>query len=114
MRIDKIILYTPKAEKLCSLTNLTSALITNKETIKATNEPTSRNIHSFDVKFNPDFNNLNSDAPAITGMAIKNENSATTGREIPVIIPPKIVDPDLLVPGIRASIWNAPIFKLSM
>ena len=54
------------------------------------------------------FNKL---APAITGMAIKKENSLATYLEHPQCRPPKIVAPDRDVPGINARHWKNPIFK---
>ena len=46
------------------------------------------------------FNRL---APNITVMAKKNENSLATVLEQPQYKPPKIVAPDLDVPGIKAK-----------
>ena len=46
------------------------------------------------------FNRL---APNITGMAKKKENSLATVLEQPQYKPPKIVAPDLDVPGIKAK-----------
>lgn len=51
------------------------------------------------MKYLTIFNKL---APAITGIAIKNENSLATYLEHPQYRPPKIVAPDLEVPGIKA------------
>ena len=47
--------------------------------------------------------------PTITGIARKNENSAATLLEQPSIIAPKIVAPDLDVPGTIDRTWNIPI-----
>ena len=41
-------------------------------------------------------------APNMTGIAKKNENSLATVLEQPQYKPPKIVAPDLEVPGIKA------------
>ena len=55
------------------------------------------------------FNNFSNDAPTITGIAKKNVKEAATLLSNPNIRPPIIVDPLLLVPGIKDSNWNAPI-----
>ena len=51
---------------------------------------------------------FNKEAPNITGIAIKNENSVAVLRLNPSSVAPRIVAPDLDVPGIKASIWNIP------
>ena len=50
---------------------------------------------------NPNFLSFNKLAPNITGIDIKNENSAAKLLESPRISAPIIVAPDLEVPGIK-------------
>ena len=57
----------------------------------------------------PNFKSLSKLAPNITGIARKNVNSAATSLEVPSIIAPRIVAPDLDVPGIKDNTWKAPI-----
>ena len=83
----------------------------NKETTKATTDPTTSTTHSKPEKAIPAFISLYPLAPIITGIAIKNENSAAIVLEVPNITAPKIVDPDLDVPGIKARTWKKPIHK---
>ena len=80
-------------------------MIANKLTTKATNVPNSNknncpklNKPTF-IKYLMTFKRL---APNMTGMAKKNENSLATVLEQPHYKPPKIVAPDLEVPGIKA------------
>ena len=49
----------------------------------------------------PNFLSFNKLAPNITGIDIKNENSAAKLLESPRINAPRIVAPDLEVPGIK-------------
>ena len=42
---------------------------------------------------------LTKEAPNITGIAIKKENSADADRETPRSMPPRMVDPEREVPG---------------
>ena len=81
--------------------------------MKATKHPTPNNINSAAWKTKPTsrmyFNNFNSDAPAITGIAKKNVNSAAIFLFKPINKPPIIVAPLLLVPGIKDNNWNNPI-----
>ena len=83
----------------------------NTETINATTIPKSRIKISAPVKWNPNFTIFNRLAPNITGIPRKKENSAAAGLEQPMIMAPKIVEPDLEVPGTRESTWNKPIIK---
>lgn len=66
-------------------------------------------IISFCEKSNPNFTSFNALAPNITGMDKKNENSAAINLDVPKIIAPIIVAPDLEVPGIKANTWKTPI-----
>ena len=54
-------------------------------------------------------NNVKNPAPAITGIAIKNENLAASFGWIPIIIDKEIVIPLLEIPGIIAKSWKKPI-----
>ena len=54
------------------------------------------------------FTIFNSDAPAMIGMARKNENSEATFESNPEIQPPIMVDEDLDIPGQRDRHWNRP------
>ena len=65
------------------------------------------------MKPNPLFTRRSRLAPAMTGRAMKKLNSAATGRLMPPIMPPRIVEPEREVPGIRASIWKSPMKRLS-
>ena len=47
-------------------------------------------------------------APAMTGIARKKEYSAATGRESPISMEPRMVDPEREVPGMMESAWNSP------
>ena len=40
---------------------------------------------------------------------MKNENSVAIERLVPTSKPPRIVDPERLVPGTRAKHWKSPI-----
>lgn len=50
-------------------------------------------------------------APNITGAERKNENSAAAVLDTPKSIAPRIVAPDLEVPGTSARHWKQPIRK---
>ena len=80
--------------------------------MNATKQPTPNNISSAAWKTKPTssmyFNSFNSDAPTITGIAKKNVNSAATLLSSPKIKPPIIVEPLLLVPGIKDNNWKPP------
>ena len=84
------------------------------ETKKDTSVPTSNIAHSpLEIEF-PSIKNLSSFIalpPNIAGIDIKKENSAATVREAPKIIPPKMVEPLLEVPGTNARVWKTPISK---
>jgi len=77
--------------------------ITNNETKKARTDPENIIIHSIPVKENPIFNNFKRVAPNIVGIAKKKVNSAITLFSSPIRSPPRIVEPDLDVPGIIAK-----------
>lgn len=73
---------------------------TNNAVIKATTKPTASAIFSLaatDEKSN--FLSSSPDAPIITGIAKKNENSVATVVESPATHPPIMVDADLDIPG---------------
>ena len=81
--------------------------ITNKETKKDTAIPKISSKISLLLALNPSKRNLiilRPDAPSIIGIAIKNENSALASLDTPERIPPKIVEPERDVPGIRESV----------
>ena len=40
---------------------------------------------------------------------MKKENSVATKRFVPTNNPPKMVEPEREVPGIKARVWNKPI-----
>ena len=104
--IPKTILYQPKLSKLCLFTNAIRNLITNSDTKKAVSVPVTRTIISVELRVNPSSKNLatfKSDAPSITGIAKKNENSAAAVLDTPTVDAPKIVEPERDVPGIRDS-----------
>lgn len=79
-------------------------LITKSETTKATKQPISNNKRSDDAMAGAVIRYLipfNSDAPIMTGIDKKKENSAATSRLHNNNIAPKIVTPLLEVPGIN-------------
>ena len=86
--------YTPKAVKV--------------ETKKEVIQPAARTINSSGVKLKPKPSSLTKLAPSITGMDMKNENSAAIGRSVPNKIPPTMVEPEREVPGIKDKIWKRP------
>ena len=98
-----MIRYQPKGLKSCFFTKLTRNLIAAMETKKATIMPVKRIISSDKVKLKPNLSSLTALAPNMAGIARKNENSAETNREAPKNIAPRIVEPDLEVPGIKES-----------
>ena len=73
-----MILYTPNPEKSWLLTKATSFFMTIRDTRNETTVPTRRSIHSSPVRAKPLFKSLSREAPAITGIAMKNENFAAT------------------------------------
>ena len=86
---------------------------TMKATITATNIITiSVYAKEFPSKIN--FKTFRSDAPSITGIAMKNENSDAATRETLQSIPPIIVEPDREVPGINDNTWKHPIENASL
>ena len=48
-------------------------------------------------------------APSMVGMAIKKLNSAAAERLAPRKMPPRMVEPDREVPGIRLRHWKRPM-----
>ena len=50
-------------------------------------------------------------APAMVGMARKNENSAAARLSAPISIAPTMVAPERDTPGIMARHWKRPIFR---
>ena len=105
--MPKPILYHPKDSKLCFLTNAIKNLIATIETRKAVTVPVRRTIISVDDRETPSrtkaLKAFNADAPAITGIAKKNENSAAAVLETPTVEAPRIVEPERDVPGISES-----------
>ena len=68
----------------------------------ATTNPTANTAHSVAESAKPAFNSEPPDAAIIIGIAIKNENSAATGRAAPSSIAPIIVAAERETPGIMA------------
>ena len=105
--IPKPILYHPKDSKLCFLTNAIKNLIATIETRKAVNVPVISTIISVELRVTPSktnaLNAFNAEAPAITGIAKKKENSAAAVLETPTVEAPRIVEPERDVPGISES-----------
>ena len=85
--------------------------MTRRETANAVSVPVKRIINSSEVKLNPNLMIFISDAPAIVGIPMKNENSAAVVLSNPSSRAPMIVAPDLDVPGTRERIWNSPVYK---
>ena len=98
-----IILYTLFVLISFFLIFLSNNLIVTIDTRKDTTIPTISTINSVVVNARPNFTIFNKLAPNITGIPKKNENSAATVLEHPSKIPPRIVAPDLDVPGINAN-----------
>ena len=102
--IPNAILYHPKLSKLCFLTNAIKNLITNNDTKNAVSVPVIKTIISVELRLKPsskNFTTFKSDAPSITGIARKNENSAAAVLDTPTHDAPKIVEPERDVPGIK-------------
>ena len=72
--------------------------------IKAKNIPKIKIAASIPVKLKENLINFNRLAPNITGIAKKKVNYAATVLDTPIIKAPRIVDPDLEVPGKTAAI----------
>lgn len=83
-------------------------LIAIIETTKAMNIPSNRMKNWKKLKAKPNFLSFKRLAPNITGIDIKNENSAAKLLESPSIKAPSIVAPDLDVPGIKLKTWKQP------
>ena len=112
--IPNIILYQPKLSKLCFFTNAIKNLITKSDTKNAVNVPVASTIISVIFKVKPsskNFATFKSDAPSITGIARKNENSAAAVLDTLIVEAPKIVEPEREVPGINDKTWKQPIFS---
>ena len=113
--IPKPILYQPKLSKLCFLTNAIKNLIATMETIKAVSVPVSRTTISVVDKVKPSrtnaLNTFRAEAPSITGIARKKENSAAATLDTPIVDAPSIVEPERDVPGINESTWKHPILR---
>ena len=102
--IPNIIRYQPKLSKLCFLTNDIKNLITKSDTKNAVRVPTVSTIISVEFSVKPsstNFTTFKSDAPSITGIAKKNENSAAAVLDTLIVDAPKIVEPERDVPGIK-------------
>lgn len=76
-------------------------------------QPANKMMNSLAVKLNPKFSSFSKLAPNMTGIDMKNENSAATGLDVPIKIPPIIVEPERLVPGTSDKIWNRPTINAS-
>ena len=105
--MPKAILYQPNALKVCFFTKSISSFITASDTKNAVNVPTKMIKISCAFKLISSIKNafatLSRVAPAITGIARKNENSAATGLDTPKTEAPRIVEPEREVPGINES-----------
>ena len=87
---------------------LINILIAITETTNATNIPSIKMKNWKKLNAKPNFLSFNKLAPNITGIDIKNENSAAKLLESPRISAPIIVAPDLEVPGIKLKTWKHP------
>ena len=98
------ILYQPKLSKLCFLTNAIKNLIAIIDTAKAVSVPTSITIISVISRERPSikkaFAHFKRDAPSITGIAKKKENSAAAVLDTLTKEAPRMVEPERDVPGI--------------
>ena len=74
--------------------------------------PTAKIISSVEVNTKPNFKIFNKLAPNITGIARKKVNSVATILLVPTSIPPKIVAPERLVPGITAKTWEVSVANI--
>ena len=83
--------------------------MTNADTTPVTSTATSVVVMATPASTN--FAAFTAPQPSITGMARKNVNSAAAVREQPVSMPPMIVAPERLVPGMIASTWKRPILS---
>ncbi|CUQ13839.1 Uncharacterised protein [Dorea longicatena] len=97
--------------KSCFLIYCIKNLITKIDTTKETTHPNNSKRNSCPVNAKPNLSIFRRLHPNITGIARKNVNSAATLLDAPMINPPKIVAPDLDVPGIIANTWNPPIAR---
>ena len=95
----RIMRYQPKTAKLCFFMKPVRNFIAATETTNAISTPTMSTISSDDVNENPNLSILRRLAPSMTGIAMKNENSAAASRDIPRIIAPRMVEPEREVPG---------------
>lgn len=73
------------------------------DTANATTIPKISTASSEPVKASPNLSSLSKLAPNITGIARKKVNSAANSLEVPIMIPPIIVEPEREVPGIKES-----------
>lgn len=74
--------------------------------------PMRRIPHSDPVRLPLYLTNFKTLAPAMTGIARTNVNSAAAGLDIPMMMPPMIVAPEREVPGkIAATIWKRPMIS---
>ena len=84
------------------------------ETAKATIIPLIRITNSITEKLKPNLRSLSAEAPSIAGTARKNVNSEATVLDVPIEIPPRIVEPERDVPGISERAWKRPIRSASL
>ena len=100
--------YHPKGSKLCRRTKATRNLTDAHETRNDAAHPISSTESCVGESDAPPkaayFTIFNPDAPAMTGIARKNENSAASTRGTPIRVAPRIVEPERDVPGISANI----------
>ena len=80
-----------------------------RDTTNATSIPVINKLNSNPVKPKPNLYSFKALAPNITGIDRKNEYSAAKLLDVPSIIAPIMVAPDLEVPGINANTWKIPI-----
>ena len=99
--IPSTIRYQPKTLKSCFLMYPIRNLIARMDIPKATNIPTRSTASSVPVKLKPNFKSFKKLAPNITGIARKNVNSAANSLDVPIKIPPIMVEPERDVPGIK-------------
>ena len=73
------------------------------ETANAVIIPLIRITNSITEKLKPNFRSLRAEAPSIAGTARKKVNSDATVLEVPIEIPPRMVEPERDVPGMSES-----------
>ena len=101
-----MILYHPKALKSCFLIYPIRNFIAASDIRYATTVPKIKTERWGKAKplLSTYFAIFKPLAPIMTGIARKNENSAATALDVPINTAPRIVEPDLDVPGMSESI----------